>query len=51
MMSLTELKTVSRCEPEPKPFDFRDAALGFDVISPPLLVAAVTFRFAERDRG
>ena len=48
---VTELHAVSRCEPEPHPFDFRDGALGFDVILPPLSVAAVTFRFAERDSG
>ncbi len=48
---VTELHTVSRCEPEPQPFDFRDGVLSFDVILPPLSVATVTFRFAECGRG
>lgn len=48
---VTELHTASRCEPEPQPFDFRDGVLAFDVILPPLSVAAVTFRFAEGGRG
>ncbi|MGC2462792.1 MAG: ribose-5-phosphate isomerase A [Steroidobacteraceae bacterium] len=48
---VAELNAVSRCEPEPHPFDFRDGAVGFDVTLPPLAVVAVTFRFAERDRG
>jgi hypothetical protein len=48
---VAELDAVSRCEPEPHPFDFRDGALGFDVTLPPLSVAAVTFRFAARDSG
>jgi xylan 1,4-beta-xylosidase len=43
---VAELNIVSRCDPEPHPFDFRDGALGFDVIMPPLSVASVTFRFA-----
>jgi len=49
--AVTELHTVSRCGAEPQRFDFRDGVLGFDVILPPLSVAAITFRFAERDRG
>ena len=43
---VAELNKVSRCDPEPHPFDFRDGALDFDVTLPPLSVAAVTFRFA-----
>jgi xylan 1,4-beta-xylosidase len=49
--NVEELNAASRCAPEPQPFNFRDGALGFDVILPPLSVAAVTFRFAARDRG
>ena len=45
---VAELNAVSRCEPEPHPFDFRDHALSFDLALPPLSVAAVTFRFAAR---
>jgi len=48
---VAELNAVSRCEPEPHPFDFRDGALGADVVMPPLSVAAVTFRFAAPDSG
>jgi hypothetical protein len=48
---VAELNTVSRCESEPFPFDFRDGALGFDITLPPLSVAAVTFRFPARDHG
>jgi xylan 1,4-beta-xylosidase len=47
---VAELNAVSRCEPEPHSFDFREGALGFDVTLPPLSVAAVTFNFAS-DRG
>jgi xylan 1,4-beta-xylosidase len=46
---VTELNTISRCEPEPQPFDFRNGALSVDVTMPPLAVAAVTLRFAARD--
>ena len=46
---VTELNTISRCEPEPQPFDFRNGALSVDVTMPPLSVAAVTFRFAAPD--
>jgi xylan 1,4-beta-xylosidase len=46
---VTELNTISRCEPEPQSFDFRNGALGVDVTMPPLSVAAVTFRFAAPD--
>jgi xylan 1,4-beta-xylosidase len=46
-----ELNAVSRCEPEPHPFDFQAGALGFEVTLPPLSVAAVTLRFAAGDRG
>lgn len=49
--AITELPTVSRCELEPHPFAFLGRTLGFDVILPPLSVAAVTFRFAESDHG
>ena len=48
---VAELHAVSRCEPEPHPFDFRGGALEFDVTLPPLSVAAVSFRFAGRDGG
>ena len=48
---LAELNAVSRCEAEPLPFNFRDGALGFDVVLPPLSVAAATFRFLARDHG
>jgi xylan 1,4-beta-xylosidase len=46
---VTELNTISRCEPEPQSFDFQNGALGVDVTMPPLAVAAVTLRFAARD--
>jgi xylan 1,4-beta-xylosidase len=46
---VAELDTVSRCEPEPFPFEFRDGTLAFDITLPPLSVAAVTFEFASRD--
>jgi xylan 1,4-beta-xylosidase len=46
---VTELNTISRCEPEPQSFDFRNGALGVDVTMPPLAVAAVTLWFAARD--
>jgi xylan 1,4-beta-xylosidase len=49
--AVAELNAVSRCEPEPHPFNFQDGALHFDVTLPPLSVAAVTFQFAARDRG
>jgi xylan 1,4-beta-xylosidase len=49
--AVAELNAVSRCEPEPHPFDFKDGALDFNVTLPPLSVAAVTFQFAVRDRG
>ena len=49
--AVAELHAVSRCEPEPHPFEFRDGALGFDVALPPLSVAAVSFRLAARDGG
>jgi len=38
---------VSRCKPEPHPFDFRFDALDFATMEP-LSMAAVTFRFAAR---
>jgi xylan 1,4-beta-xylosidase len=44
---VAELNAVSRCEPEPHPFDFRGEDLSFDVILPPLSVASVTFEFPE----
>ena len=47
---ISELHTVSHREPQLQPFDFQDGALGFGAIFPPLLVAAVTYRFAERHR-
>lgn len=46
---LAELNTVSCCEPEPHPFDFKDGALAFEVTLPPLSVAAITLQFAARD--
>jgi xylan 1,4-beta-xylosidase len=48
---IAELDEVSRCEAEPHPFDFRDGSLVFDLILPPLSVAAVTFRFVARIHG
>lgn len=48
---VTELNAVSRCEPEPHPFDFQDGKLCFDVTLPPLSVAAITFQFAAGDGG
>ena len=48
---VVELDAVSRCKPEPYPFDFRDGALDFDVTLPQLSVAAITFQFAVRDHG
>jgi hypothetical protein len=45
------MNALSRSEPEPPPFAFRDGALGFYVNLPPLSVATVTFGFAARDRG
>jgi len=47
---VAELNAVSRCVPEPHPFNFQDGVLDFDVTLPPLSVAAVTFRFAAGDR-
>jgi xylan 1,4-beta-xylosidase len=49
--AVAELNVVSRCEPEPYPFDFLDNAIGFHVILPPLSVAAVTLWYATFDRG
>ncbi len=49
--TVMDLHSVSRCEPKLQPFDFQDGVLGFDVIFPPLCVAAVTFRFAEGGCG
>ncbi len=49
--AVAELNAASCCEPEPHPFELRDGALGFEVILPPLSVAAVTFRFAARGHG
>ena len=46
---ISELHTGSHREPELHPFEFQNGALGFDAILPPLLVAAVTHRFAESD--
>ncbi|MGA2087292.1 MAG: glycosyl hydrolase [Stellaceae bacterium] len=48
---VAELDAVSRCEPEPHPFEFRNGNLGFDVTLPPLAVASVTFEFPEGSRG
>lgn len=48
---VAELDAVSRCDPKPQPFDFRDGALGFAVTMPPLSVASITFRFAASGRG
>ncbi len=47
--SVAELGAVSRCDPEPIPFDFRDGTLGISVTLPPLAVAAVTFPRAGHD--
>jgi xylan 1,4-beta-xylosidase len=49
--AIAELNAVSRCEPEPYSFDFLDNAIGCHVTLPPLAVAAVTWWFAELDRG
>ena len=49
--AIAELNAVSRCEPEPYPFDFLDSTIGFHVTLPPLAVAAVTVWFAALDRG
>lgn len=46
---VAELDTVSRCEPEPQPFDFQSGMLSVDVVLPPLSVAAVIFRFPAGD--
>jgi xylan 1,4-beta-xylosidase len=48
---VAELNAVSRCEPEPHPFDLRDGTIAFEVVLPPLSVAAITFGFAARARG
>jgi xylan 1,4-beta-xylosidase len=44
--AVAELNAASRCDPEPQPFAFKAGAVGFDVVLPPLSVAAVTLRFA-----
>jgi xylan 1,4-beta-xylosidase len=48
---VAELNAASRCESQSHPFDFGDCTLSFNVILPPLSVAAVTFRFAASERG
>ena len=48
---VAELDAVSRCEPEPHPFEFRNGNLGFDVTLPPLSVASITFEFSGNGRG
>ena len=47
--AVAELSAVSRCDPEPIPFDFRDGTLGVSVTLPPLAVAAVTFPRTAHD--
>jgi xylan 1,4-beta-xylosidase len=48
---VAELMAVSRCEPEPQAFEFEAGSLGFEIVLPPLSVAAVTFELTARDGG
>ncbi len=47
---LAELNAASRCALEPCRFDCRNGVIDFDVILPPLSVAAVTFQIATNGR-
>jgi hypothetical protein len=42
---------MSRSEPEPHPVELGEGEFSFDVVLPPLSVAAVAFQFAAPDRG
>ena len=44
--NVAELDDVSRCLPEPQPFNLVDGVLGLDVTLPPLAVAAITVQLA-----
>jgi xylan 1,4-beta-xylosidase len=48
---VAELNGVSRSEPEPHPVELGAGELSFDVVLPPLSVAAVAFQFAVPVRG
>jgi xylan 1,4-beta-xylosidase len=49
--AVVELDAVSRSETGPQPFEFRDGAIDFDVVLPPLSVASITFQAAAPNHG